>query len=186
MRQILALSDALNRLLAAIGQATSWLFVVAMVVICFDVVSRKLGFQIPGFGSTKLQELEWHTHTVLFATWLGYAYVRNAHVRIDVATGHLGARQQAWLELAGCLVFAIPYCLVVGYFGYDYALRSFLTNETSNAPTGLPYLWITKGVLFIGLMLLLAAVVSVLCRTSVHLFGPPELRARVAPAQSAH
>ena len=34
--------------------------VVLMVVICFDVLSRKLGFQIPGMGSAPLQELEWH------------------------------------------------------------------------------------------------------------------------------
>ena len=45
------------------------------------------GFQLPGLGSTRLQELEWQLHTVLFTMWLGYAYLKNAHVRIDVFVG---------------------------------------------------------------------------------------------------
>ena len=43
-------------------------------------LSRKFGFQMPGMGSTRLQELEWHLHTALFSFWLGIAYVKNAHI----------------------------------------------------------------------------------------------------------
>lgn len=53
--------------------------------ICLDVVTRRFGMQIPGLGSTRLQELEWHFHTALFALWIGYGYLRNIHVRVDVA-----------------------------------------------------------------------------------------------------
>jgi len=182
MDALLRLSEGIDAALRWIGRISCWLLLGLAAVICFDVVSRKLGFQIPGFGSTKLQELEWHGHAALFSLWLGYAYVRNAHVRIDVATGPRTARTKAWIELLGVLVFALPYCFITVYFGYDFAERSFLQNESSDAPTGLPYRWIIKGVLFIGLVLLLSAVLSVAARTLAYLFGSPAVRTRAAPA----
>ena len=187
MQALLGISTALDRVVTAVGQLFSWLFLATVVVICFDVVSRKFGFQIPEFGSTKLQEMEWHLHVAIFATWLGLCYLRNAHVRIDIATGHLPARRQAWIELIGCIVFALPYCLVVVYFGADFAWRSFLQNEFSDAPTGLPYRWIIKGVLFFGLCLLIAAVISVFFRKIVFLFGDEDQRRLAAdPVKAGH
>jgi TRAP-type mannitol/chloroaromatic compound transport system permease small subunit len=76
---------------ARIAYTGAWGLSSSSVVITFDVVTRKAGIQLPGLGSTRLQELEWHLHALLFCAWLGYAYVRNAHVRIDVFTAHLCA-----------------------------------------------------------------------------------------------
>ena len=90
-------------------------------VIIFDVLSRKFGFQIPGMGSTRLQELEWHLYTALFSFWLGVGYIKNTHVRIDIALAKARPRTHAWIELLGCLVFALPYCLIAIYFSYDFA-----------------------------------------------------------------
>ena len=56
-RGLLAAADAIERVLRTVADWSGWLMVVLMVVICFDVLSRKLGFQIPGMGSTRLQEL---------------------------------------------------------------------------------------------------------------------------------
>ena len=72
---------------------------------------------------------------VLF--WLGYAYVRNVHVRIDVFTGHLTPRQQAWLEIFGIVCLRHPLLLVATYYAYVFVEISFLQNETSDAPNGL-------------------------------------------------
>jgi TRAP-type mannitol/chloroaromatic compound transport system permease small subunit len=185
MQALLILSDAINRTLASIARVFGWLFIALVTVICWDVVTRKFGFQIPGFGSTPLQELEWHIHGALFMFWLGYAYIRNVHVRIDIFTANRTARQQAALELFGLIVFAIPYCLVATYFAYLFAQTSFLQNESSDAPNGLAYRWIIKSCLFLGLVLLDAAVASVLMRKLVQLFGPPELAARAAPPPPA-
>jgi TRAP-type mannitol/chloroaromatic compound transport system permease small subunit len=180
MRALLALSDAINRVLERIARVFGWLFLALVAVICWYVLTRKLGFQIPGFGSTPIQELEWHLHGALFLSWLGYAYVRNTHVRIDVFTHNKTPRQQAKLELFGLLAFAIPYCLVATYFAFRFAETSFLQNEGSDAPNGLHYRWIIKSCLFLGLVLLDAAVASVLFRKIVELFGPPDLAARAA------
>ena len=50
MEQLLAASDAVNRVLERIAMAAGWLFLVCTAVIVVDVLSRKFGFQIPGMG----------------------------------------------------------------------------------------------------------------------------------------
>ena len=180
MNRLLAASDAINRVLERIAMAAGWMFVACTIVIVFDVLSRKFGYQIPGMGSTRLQELEWHLHTGLFCFWLGVAYIKNAHVRIDIAVATARPRTQAWIELVGCLVFAIPYCLIAIYFSTDFTWLAWRLNESSDSATGLPWRWIPKAFITIGLVLLLAAVLSVLMRLVVYLFGPAGLRAASA------
>lgn len=185
MESLLTISNRIDWILERIARAAGWLFVILTLVICWDIITRKFGFQIAGFGSTPIQELEWHLHGVLFLFWLGYAYVRNVHVRIDVFTAHLNTRKQARLELFGLFLFAIPYCLVATWYAYGFAETAFLQNEMSDAPNGLSRRWIIKGCLVAGLLLLDAAVVSVLFRKLVVLFGPPQLAERALASSSA-
>ena len=70
MEKLLAASDRINVVLDRVAMAVGWLFLVLTAVIVFDVLSRKWGFQLPGMGSTRLQELEWHLHTALFSFWV--------------------------------------------------------------------------------------------------------------------
>jgi TRAP-type mannitol/chloroaromatic compound transport system permease small subunit len=172
-RGLLAAAHAIERVLRTVADWSGWLMVVLMVVICFDVLSRKLGFQIPGMGSTRLQELEWHLHTVLFAMWLGQCYILNAHPRVDTVTAHRPLRTRAWIEFWGCIAFALPYVGVVAWFGLGLVASSYLTSEGSEAVVGLPQRWIIKALFVLGLWLLLAAIVAVLLRLVVFLFGDP-------------
>lgn len=180
MDRLLSASRAIERLLHAISMASGWLFVVCTVVIVFDVLTRKFGFQLPGLGSTRLQELEWHLHTALFSLWLGTAYLKNAHVRIDIVVANTAPRRLAWIELLGVLAFALPYCLIAIYFSYDFFHTAWEFNEYSDSATGLPWRWIPKGIISLGLILLLAAVVAVGLRLVVYLWGPERLRAAAA------
>jgi TRAP-type mannitol/chloroaromatic compound transport system permease small subunit len=176
MDTLLAVSKAIERAVEKIAFAAGALFFALTFVICFDVLTRKLGYQLPGFGSTRLQELEWHLHAAIFSFWLGFAYIRNAHVRIDVVTSHLRPRIHGWLELLGCVLFALPFCLIALYFGVDYTLASWRFGEASESISGLPYRFIPKGIIALGILLLLAAVVSVALRVIVFTFGPQRLR----------
>ena len=180
MEKLLAASAAIERALYAVAMAAGWMFIACTVVIVFDVITRKFGFQLPGMGSTRLQELEWHLHTALFSFWLGVAYVKNAHVRIDIAVVNCAPRMQAWIELLGVLVFALPYCLLAIYFSTDFTWIAWRLNEFSDSATGLPWRWIPKGIITIGLLLLLLAVISVGMRLAVYLWGPERLRPAAA------
>ena len=178
MHAVLALAEGIEGLLKRVAGWASWLMIVLMIVISFDVITRKLGFQVPGMGSTRLQELEWHLHTVLFSMWLGYAYILNAHPRVDTITAHRSLRTRAWVEFWGCILFALPYAGIVAWYGIGFVERSFATGEGSEAVIGIPQRWIIKTLFVIGLWLLVAGILSVLLRVIVFLFGPPELAAR--------
>jgi TRAP-type mannitol/chloroaromatic compound transport system permease small subunit len=186
VRVLLSVSNAVDAVLSAIAKVFGWCFLLMVVVICFDVVSRKFGYQLSflgvDLGSTRLQELEWHLHSFLFLTWIAFCYVRNAHVRIDVFTAGMSHRRQAWLELLGCLIFALPYVLVALPHSWDFFVRAIAQNESSAAPNGLPWRWVVKGFLFFGFASVLVAVISVAIRRVVFLFGSPALAAEAMPA----
>jgi len=166
---LLKTANALHRFLERVANASGWLLIVLMAVTCIDVVCRKFG--VIGFPYTKFQELEWHLHTTIFSLWLGFNYCVNAHPRVDSYTERLGFRRKAWIELAGCLVFAIPYTVVLVYYGWDFVKTAWVFNERSDSALGLEYRWLIKGIMYLGLILLLAGIVSVLLRLIAFLFG---------------
>ncbi len=170
MKTILRLDALFNNTIIFIGRLAAWTSIGLIVVILFDVVTRR--FLV--LGSTKLQELEWHIHAVLFMLCLGYAYLKDSHVRIDLLRERLSRRKQLWIELIGCLFFLIPYSFLVIFYGVDWWHRSFAMNESAPSATGLPYRWIIKAVLPIGFLLLFASGISTAFRKIIQLFGPPE------------
>ncbi|HRK18487.1 MAG TPA: TRAP transporter small permease subunit [Hyphomicrobiaceae bacterium] len=199
MRGLLAISNTIDRVLRFFAHIGAWFFLACIITICVDVLTRN-GVEIPlGFttltlikpfqlnffgidlGSTRLQELQWHFHAFLFLSWLGYAYVRNAHVRIDVATAGLSARKQAWMEVLGIFIFAIPYLIVGIWFSHQFFVTSFIQNESSAAPNGLGMRWIVKFMLYMGFWTVALAVISVLFRRLVFLFGSKELAEEALP-----
>ncbi len=171
MKALLRLNVIAESAVVWIGRVSAWVAILLMVVIVFDVVTRR--FLV--LGSTKLQELEWHIHAVLFLFCLGWAYLKNAHVRIDLVRERLNARVKLWIELLGCLVFLIPYCVIVIYYGADWWHRSFAQNEMAASATGLPYRWIIKAALPIGFFILLLSALSMAFRKILQLFGTAEL-----------
>ena len=168
MNALLALSNMIFRVLERIARASGWLLIVLMTITCVDVICRKLSIPIP---YTKFQEMEWHLHAAIFALWMGYCYVINAHPRVDSYTEALPFRVRAWIELAGCLLFALPYMGVIVYFGLDFLAISYWQGEGSENVAGLHHRWVIKGVFVLGLVLVLAAIISVILRLVVYLFG---------------
>src|SRR5262245_30960776 len=106
MNALLDVSERLRRLLEWVALVSGGLLVVMACVATFDVVGRKFGMQLP---YTKLQELEWHFHAVIFSLWMGYCYTINAHPRVDTFTEHLEHRTRAWIEFWGAIILALPY-----------------------------------------------------------------------------
>ena len=168
MNALLKVADGLRGTLERIALASGWLLVVMAAVTCFDVVARKTGIPAP---LTKLQELEWHFHAALFSLWMGYGYTANAHPRVDSFTERMTYRNRAWIELLGCLLFALPYCALVAYHSVDFVASSFKLAEQSDSTVGLRYRWAIKGIYAAGLWLVVLGILSVLARVIVFLFG---------------
>jgi TRAP-type mannitol/chloroaromatic compound transport system permease small subunit len=172
MQKLFRIQEFLARIVIGVGKLSAWLSIPLMVVIIFDVVTRR--FLV--LGSTKLQEAEWHLHAVLFLLCIGFTYIEDAHVRIDLLRERLSTRAKDWVELIGCIIFVIPYCLIVTYFAEDFVERSWAVGEASDSATGLPYRWAIKAGLPIGLFVLLLSGITVLLRKIIELFGPADLR----------
>ena len=187
------IAESLRRFVDLVGRAGSWLILPVVLITCFDVIARKLrwvnedgtiasvqmwmvenGGRI--FESTILQELEWHSHTALFALVLGYGYIWNTHVRVDLVRENLAFRKKAWVELFGLTFFLIPYVLTVIYFASVYTIDSFNMNEISASTVGLTHRWIIKGILTFGLIVSLIAGIAVWLQVYAVLFGPQDLR----------
>lgn len=164
---LIATADGIKWVLEKIAFTSGWLLIVLMFITCMDIVFRRL--QLP-IALTQFQEAEWHLHTAIFSFWMGYNYTINAHPRVDSYTETLSYRAKAWVELWGILLFALPFMYVMVQHGWPFVVASYLQNEASENVTGLPYRWAIKGVFFIGLWLVLLAIVSVLLRLIAFLF----------------
>jgi TRAP-type mannitol/chloroaromatic compound transport system permease small subunit len=179
---LLRTANALYRFLERVADASGWLLIVLMAVTCVDVTFRKFG--VVGFPYTKFQEMEWHLHTTIFSLWMGFNYCVNAHPRVDSYTEQLGFRAKAWVELAGCLVFALPYTAVLLWYGWDFLKTAWVFNERSDSALGLEWRWLIKGILYAGFWLLFLGILSVLLRLVAYLFYKQEAQLNIGSSVS--
>jgi len=180
------LAERLRRMVDRVGRFGSWFILPLVFITCYDVTMRKLRFvyvwvldnfgQIWIFQSTILQELQWHMHTVLFTLVLGYGYIHNTHVRVDLVREKLSFRRKAWLEFLGTSCFLIPYTCILIWFASIYAYDSYVMNEISASTVGLGERWIIKTVLASGLVFVLLAGFAVWLQTVTVLWGNREHR----------
>lgn len=190
----LRVSEGLRRIVDRVGRLAAWAIVPLVIITCIDVIIRKLtwrnddGGMIFGvqfwlvnnvsemFGSTLLQETQWHLHTILFTMVLAYGYIYNTHVRVDLVRETLAFRKQAWIEFIGITIFLIPFCAILTYFAVDYAFTSYLQGEISASQVGLPFRFAIKSVLAIGLILMMMAGFAVWLQAFMALYGDPSKR----------
>lgn len=163
-------SRAIDRVLTAVGRLASWLWVVLLAVVIFNVTLRYLFQQ----GRIELEELQWHINAVAFLLAIAYAYRVDAHIRIDLVSNKLPPRLQAWIELYGTLLLLLPFVGAVLVFSWPFVAHSWQVSEISSSPGGLPFRWLLKGVLPAAFLLLLAAIISRLSRLWAYLAMPTE------------
>ncbi|GAA0587252.1 TRAP transporter small permease subunit [Caenispirillum bisanense] len=164
-----AISNVLDRGVRWIGRTSAWLWVVLVAVIVLQVVLR-YAFNM---GSIQLEELQWHIYAVGFILGLSYCFVENRHVRVDVVAERLRPKTRAWIELIGLLGMLLPFLIVILVQSIPFIETSYLQNERSGAPGGLPYRWILKSFIFWGFLLLIIAATARVLRCTAMLFGVP-------------
>lgn len=184
-RYLMDASNGLANACVRVGVTVALLYVPMMLIILYDVFQRKyLGWNpaftdtswYKMFTSTRLQEMEWHLHATLFLLALGYGYVKDSHVRIELVRDNLRPRSRVWIELLGAALFLVPYCYVVIKYGAENALRSYHIGEGSDAQTGLAHRFIIKAMLPVGFVFVALAGLSAVLKCIVYLFGPASLR----------
>ncbi|RFA24750.1 C4-dicarboxylate ABC transporter permease [Alkalilimnicola ehrlichii] len=155
--------------LLLLGRLSAWLWLGVLAVVVANVVAR---FFLRG-GSIWLVELSWHLFGAAMLLSLSYAVVTDSHVRVDLFHERFQLKTKAAIELVGFVLLLLPALYILIAELIPYAHRSFIYNERSQAPSGLPYRWILKSLVPIAFALLALAVVSRLSKCTTTLFNIP-------------
>ncbi len=163
MQQLSRLIKRIEAISEWTGRAVSWLVLVLVLVIGFDVTMRYL-FQI---GSVALQELEWHLFALIFLFGAAYTFKHDGHVRVDIAYNSrwMNARRRAWLDLLGGLLLLTPFCLLIIISSGPFVANAFALGEGSPDPGGLPWRYLLKAAIPMSFALLLLQGVAHMLRS---------------------
>ncbi len=158
MQKIINILDLIGE---KIGGLVSWVAVLLAVLIGLDVIIRYI-FQ---FTFIWMIETEIYLFGILFLLGSGYTFKYEKHVRVDVFYAKLSKKRKAWIDILGGIGLLIPWCYVVIVTSWYYGLSSFMMNESSPQPGGLPALYVLKFCITIGFVFLVLQGVSQLLKS---------------------
>jgi len=134
------IADAIDRATAVVGRAAAWccLFV---VLAEFAVVVMRYAL---GIGSIRLQESVLYAHAAVFMLAAAWTLQIDGHVRVDVFYAQAKPRTKALIDLAGAVVFLLPFAAALGWLSTAYVARSWSILEGSGEVGGLPFVYLLK------------------------------------------
>jgi TRAP-type mannitol/chloroaromatic compound transport system permease small subunit len=153
MQNLINAIDGLNE---RMGKAASWLTLVLVILVCFDVVIR----YVFSNSSAWIMELEWHLFSLIFLIGAAYAFKHDRHVRVDLFYSKFSAKDKALVDLVGNVIFLIPWCVIILVYSFEYAMTSFRIGEISPDPGGLPARYLIKFAITLGIFLLLLQAIA--------------------------
>jgi len=163
---LLAVSRAVDRMNERIGHTIYWLVLVAVLISCANAVVRK-AFDT---SSNAFLEIQWYLFSAIFLFCAGYTLLKNQHVRIDVVSGRLSKRAQAWIDILGTLFFLLPMAFLIMWLSWPVFIQAFQRNEVSTNAGGL-VIWPARLMVPIGFLLLILQGLSELIKRIAFLQG---------------
>ena len=162
------IAGALDAFARRTGQAVAWL-TLAMVLATLAVVVLRYG---AGVGLIWLQESVTWMHATVFMLGTGYTLAADEHVRVDVFYRGFSPRTRAGVDLAGTLLFLLPFCAFLAWQSWPYVASSWQVGERSREAGGLPMLYLLKAVIPLMTLVLLLAGTSLALRSLAVLRAP--------------
>ena len=129
------LSAKLQGISELTGRLTAWLML-PMVIGTFVIVVLRYAFDL---GWIWMQESIVWTHAATFMLAAAYTLKHDEHVRVDIFYRGMSARNKAWVDLTGTLVFLLPMTIFLAAMSWDYVAVSWQIREGSREAGGLPY-----------------------------------------------
>jgi TRAP-type mannitol/chloroaromatic compound transport system permease small subunit len=159
LRRLASVIDRVNEWL---GRGVYWLTLAMVLIGAYNAVARYLDrFTGWGLSSNTYIELQWYLFSLVFLLGAAYTLKHDSHVRVDVLYGRLSARNKAWVNLLGVVLFLFPFCLLMLIMSWSSVQNSWSVMEMSPDPGGLPRYPI-KTVIPIAFILLMFQGVSML------------------------
>ncbi len=150
MRFFLALARLIDGLNERVGRFTHWLILACVLISAGNAIAR-YGFSL---SSNAFLEIQWYLYSIVFLGAAGYTLKHNAHVRIDLVSGRLSQRTQAWIDVFGALFMLLPVCTIIVWYGGSAFIESYRIGELSADAGGLAR-WPIKLVLPLAFLLLM-------------------------------
>lgn len=158
MRSLRRLTRFVGELNDRIGAAIHWLVLLMVLIGATSALmryfSRSLGLTL---NLTPATEAQWYLFSMIFLLGAAYALRHDVHVRVDVLYEKLGAKARAWIDLAGTLIFLLPFCILMLWVAIPAVRSSWRIHEASPDPGGLPRYPIKTLILVSFALLLLQA-----------------------------
>jgi TRAP-type mannitol/chloroaromatic compound transport system permease small subunit len=145
----------IERFVDVIGAATSWVALVIVALMATNVLLRYLF----SAGSVWAQELEWHLLVPLILFGMSYALRHGEHVRVDIVYARLPRRARLIVDLVSALL-AVAVSILIIWFSLHYVQQSYVIDEGSPDPGGIPHRYVIKGLIPVGFALLLAQAIA--------------------------
>jgi TRAP-type mannitol/chloroaromatic compound transport system permease small subunit len=95
-------------------------------------------------GSIPLQEAILYLHGSVIMLGIAFTLKRGGHVRVDIIHRALPENRKRWIDVAGTLLFLMPFAIFVFWSSLPYARFSWSVLEASSAPGGLPGVFLLK------------------------------------------
>ena len=102
---------------------------------------------------------------VIFLIGAAYTLKHDRHVRVDVLYMKFSKKYQAWINFLGCIIFLIPFSILVIWASQKFVMNSFKFQEISPDPGGLPARYILKACVPLGFFLILLQGFSLMFRS---------------------
>jgi TRAP-type mannitol/chloroaromatic compound transport system permease small subunit len=166
VKKLVRLSGLIDALTERVGHASYWLILVAVLVSAANAVVR-YAFNM---SSNAWLEIQWYLFSAVFLFCAGYALLHNQHVRIDVISGRLSKRAQAWIDILGTIFFLMPMALAILWMSWPVFVDAYQHNEVSTNAGGLP-IWPARLMLPVGFLLLILQGLSELIKRIAFLQG---------------
>jgi TRAP-type mannitol/chloroaromatic compound transport system permease small subunit len=179
MSSLLAISRLIDAITDKIGRLTMWMILAATLISATNAIVRKL-FNVSSNGWL---EIQWYLFAGVFLLGSGYAFLRNAHVRIDFVSSKFSSRTRNWVDIFGILIFVFPLCYMMIKLGWPTFSRALATGEMSSNAGGL-IRWPVFALIPAGFALLMLQSVSELIKRFAFLSGAgPDVLAHDGPSE---
>jgi len=149
VKRLLRISSLIDSLNERIGRLVMWGVLVATLVATGNALAK----HFLGQGSNAWLEAQWYLFGALFLLGAGYTLKHNGHVRIDVIHQRFSPRTRAWIDLAGSLLFLLPFAGLLAWLSWPLFAESWRIHEMSPDDGGL-LRWPVKLLLPVGFGLL--------------------------------
>lgn len=166
MKFLISASQWIDKLSILIGRGLIWLVLVAVLLSAGNAIVRKT----LNTSSNAMLEIQWYLFAAVFMLGAGYAFLRNAHVRIDFVSNLLSPRARNWIDVLGILFVLIPFCVMMIDFSWPLFLRAWQSGEMSQNAGGL-IRWPVLLFMPLGFLLLMLQALSELVKRVAFLRG---------------